>query len=202
MDPLGADAAGTDRPNLPCRHRPIKHMSTLGALQDTQAELERTRAFVGAARLRSVLRSRRALALTRAWTAWTRSTLISFHAAKVEPLFREVEVLRAETAAVRERGNSLHELKTQFLAARESDERLHRETAEAHEALMQQLASAQHALAASQAEASALREEEARLRNELGGTAVTLRDGFHEAAAQGARLAADEHSKQLIKARF
>ena len=65
-----------------------------------------------------------------------------------------------------------------------------------------ELSGAQAALAASQAEAAALRNNEASLRDELGGASATLREGFAEAAEQGARLAAEEHGRQLKQARL
>ena len=171
-------------------------------LLDVQAELEQTRAIVGAARLRSVLRSRRALALGRAWTAWTHVSLAGHHAARAEPLMRELSVLRAEVASQRDRSADLQQLREQVAEARSSDGRLQREQAQAHKALMSELSSTKLALAESQAQAAAFRDEGAAMQEELDGAAGTLRDGFAEAAAQGARLAAEEHTKQQQRTRL
>lgn len=171
-------------------------------LLDAQAELEQTRAIVGAARLRSVLRSKRALALGRAWAAWTHAALAGYHAARAEPLLRELTVLRAELADQRDRGEVLQQLREQVAAARTTDEVLQQEQSDAHSQLVGELTGAQAQLAAQRADLDEVRASEAALKAELGGAASTLREGFAEAAAQGARLAAEEHAKHLKQSKL
>ena len=192
-------------------------------LLDTQAELENTRAVVAAARLRSVLRSRRALALGRAWGAWSHAVLKGEVSSVTAPLVRELAVLRSEVADQREREVNIRELRVQLAAARASDEELAREREAVHGQLADELARCQRALSASQDSADTLREEATQLRAdlatsqdelvdlransqslraELDGAAGMLREGFAEAASQGARLASEEHGLQLVRVRL
>ena len=173
-----------------------------GVIMATQSELRDSRAFIAASRVRSLLRSRRALALLRAWAAWQHASFACTVADRTDPLMRELAMLRGLIDEQRERGEALHSLRRELAESRSAATRLETEREAAHSALVAELSSAQAALAASQAEAAALRNNEAALRDELGGASVTLREGFAEAAVQGARLAADAHGRQLVHARL
>ena len=194
-------------PPMPTETAPVPPMpspsaAVLRELQDAQKELQQTRSVVAAARLRSCLRTRRALALSNSWATWQQASLTSAASSVAEPLLRELTVMREEVSASRDRGQVIRELRKQINEAREADEELQRRRDEQsrleeveRKRLERALAESQSALAESQSEVAALREE-------IDHAAATLREGFAEAATQGARLAAEEHGRQMITGRL
>ena len=146
-------------------------------LLTTRPQLAQTRSIFAASRLRSVLRSRRALSLQDAWTAWSDVARTATAAARTEPLIKELDVLRLQVRSQNERSDEIQELRRQIAEARRAGDLLNKEQEEANNALRVQASELQYALQKSLAEAAGLRREEAQLRQELGISATDLREG-------------------------
>ena len=148
---------------------------------------------VAAARLRSVLRSARAFALSNAWSLWKHVSLESTH--KTAPLLRELAVLRAEVSAQHDHGIIIHELQEQLMQTRAIDESLQCERVARQSEMAQELRRVKEALSASQMQ---MKDLNSALQNERAKMVATAR----EVAMQGARIAAEEHGQMMLQFRM
>ena len=62
-----------------------------------------------------MLRSRRALSLQDAWTAWSDVARTATVAARTEPLIKELDVLRLQVRSQNERSDEIQELRRRFV---------------------------------------------------------------------------------------